>query len=101
MLNYFIQCRDNKEKKVVFKEVKGYKLPYGFAAHKDLENNFWVLDDLNSGCVVKSGFPNYNNLKAFLENSDIIDKVVDRRKTQRYSNLVKRNREAVSEKVSL
>lgn len=93
MLVYTIQCIDREKNQIYFAQVKGYKLPNGFAAHKSDKTNTWTLDDLNSGCKVQEGFRSYSNLKAILDASDIQKKVFARRKTERYALLVRRNRE--------
>lgn len=93
MLKYTIQVLDTEKKEIVFQEVNGYKLPNGLAAHKDVDNKCWVLDDLNSGCKIKDGFPTYSNLRAHLDSSNILKEVFERRKSERYALLVKRNRD--------
>lgn len=93
MLTYTIQCLDRENSQICFIEVEGYKLQNGLAAHRNKERGCWVLDDLNSGCKIRDGFPTYNNLKATLNASDIMQKVFERRKSERYALLVRRNRE--------
>ena len=93
MLTYTIQCVNKVKKQIAFFAVEGYKLPNGLATHKNLEKKSWVLDDLNSGCLVQGDFPTFSNVKATLENSDLLNRVFERRKSKRYAELVKRNRD--------
>lgn len=87
MINFLTVKRKANSEELYYEEHEGYLMPCDLSAYKDKEKGIWVISDANTGVLVSEGFKKYADLSFIYDESNVMERLEQVRKTKFYKTL--------------